>query len=201
MHNNFLEIQFPSDISYGSSGGPEFHTEIITTTIGGEIRDSKLHIPRMYFNISTGIKNKYQMEKILTFFRICKGRQIGFRYKDWSDFKGNGKMEKIDENTFQLVKIYQLNDIIHKRIIQKPIQNTVKIYYNDQLLSDDQTHIDYTTGRITVIDSSIIKYNSKFIASFEFDIPVRFDIDHLPITVETNAFYSLPEIPVIEIIN
>ena len=35
----FVEVQFPTDISYGSSGGPEYATDIVATNSGYEQRN------------------------------------------------------------------------------------------------------------------------------------------------------------------
>ena len=196
----FIEKTFPTDISYNSSGGPEYSTEVLTTTNGAEHRQSKWQAPKMRFNVSTGIKNTRQMLQILEFFRICKGRQIAFRYKDWSDFKcSDEEVEIIDTKTLQLVKNYKLDtEIIEQRIILKPVQNTVKIYISGQQLTQDKFSVDYSTGIVT-LQNALENLNTKVTADFEFDIPARFDTDYLPVTMESHGFFSLPEIPIIEI--
>lgn len=201
MTNNFIEKQFPVDISYGSSGGPEYFTEVLNTTSGSEIRSSKIYNPKMKFNISTGVKNKQQIDQIIQFFRCCKGRNIAFRYKDWNDFKGqNEPMKTIDDNTLQLLKTYNLNEkIVEERIITKPVKNTVIIQLNGEIIPDTQLNIDYTTGRITLLNHKVNQRNTRFTANFEFDVPVRFNTDYLPVTIENNNFYSLPEIELVEV--
>ena len=199
--NNFIEKQFPVDISYGSSGGPEYYTEVLTTTNGCEIRSSKIYNPRMKFNIATGVKNRQQMDQIINFFRCCKGRNIAFRYKDWGDFCGrNERVQIIDQHTLQLIKTYNLDaDTIEERIITKPVKNTVKIHLNDKIIPDSQLKVDYTTGAITLLNHIIIPHNTMITADFEFDVPVRFETDYLPIIIENYNFYSLPNIELVEV--
>jgi uncharacterized protein (TIGR02217 family) len=199
--NNFIEKQFPADISYGSSGGPEYYTEVLNTTNGCEIRSSKLYNPRMKFNIATGVKNKQQMDELIRFFRCCKGRNIAFRYKDWGDFHGrNEPVQVIDQHTLQLIKTYNLDEYTtEERIITKPVKNTVKIQLNDEFISDTQLQIDYTTGRITLLNHLMHQQNTKITADFEFDVPVRFDTDYLPVIIENYNFYSLPNIELVEV--
>jgi uncharacterized protein (TIGR02217 family) len=201
MTCNFTEIQFPVDISYGSSGGPEYTTDILTTTSGSEIRYIKLYNPKMKYNISTGIRNKQQIEYLIKFFRCCKGRHTAFRFKDWSDFEGaNQPVKIIDTHNLQLIKIYKLdNNTTEKRIITKPVRNSVKIFIDKQIIPQEQLEIDYTTGRVTLPQDIIINENSNITATFEFDVPVRFDLDYLPITIENYNFYSLPPIQLIEV--
>lgn len=38
-HMSFTEIRFPENISYGSAGGPEFSTDVVTTHNGCEQRN------------------------------------------------------------------------------------------------------------------------------------------------------------------
>jgi uncharacterized protein (TIGR02217 family) len=199
MQKNFIEKRFPTDISYGSTGGPEYNTEVLITTIGCEHRAPKWHTPKMRFNISPGIKNQRQMQEILRFFRACKGRQIGFRYKDWTDFKAQNETVKvIDKYTLQLIKLYNLDaKATDQRIITKPVENTVKIYISGEKLDPNEFSIDYTTGTIK-LKQEITGQTPEVTADFEFDIPVRFDTDYLPVTIENYNFFSLPEIPIIE---
>lgn len=201
MTHDFIEIQFPVDISYGSSGGPEYFTEILSTTNGCEIRSSKLHNHKMKFNISTGIKNKEQIEGMMRFFRCCRGRNIGFRYKDWSDFTGKNEPVKIiNSHTLQLMKIYKLDvNTTYERVINKPVKNSIKIQINDNIIPDTQLEVDYTTGIIVLPNHKIDEENTRVLASFEFDVPVRFNTDYLPVTIENYNFYSLPPIELIEV--
>ena len=195
----FLDKRFPVDISYGSSGGPEYNTEILMTTNGFEYRNSKWKLPKLRFNVAIGIKNHKQMEQILAFFRNCKGRQTGFRYKDWSDFKCTQEpIQVINSQRGQLIKTYTLDEKnFDRRTITKPVHGSVKVYLNSMQLKEDLWTVDYSTGEISFIN----KINSKMniTADFEFDIHARFDTDFLPVTVESYQFYSTPDIPVIEI--
>ena len=169
------------------------------TTTGIEHRSNKWQMPKLRFNIATGIKNHRQMQQILAFFRCCRGRQIGFRYKDWSDFKASHHPLKIlHEHSAQLVKTYKIdNDILETRIITKPVNGTIRIYIDNNQLMPEEYSVDYTTGIITF--ARAINEVTKLTADFEFDTAVRFDTDYLPIIVESYDFYSLPEIPVVEI--
>jgi uncharacterized protein (TIGR02217 family) len=196
----FIEKTFPSDISYNSSGGPEYNTEVLMTTVGLEYRQSKWERPKMRFNIATGIKNMRQMQQLVSFFRVCRGRQIAFRYKDWSDFKGiDEAVQIVNAYTLQLMKSYKLDDTLsEQRTILKPVQNTVKIYITGRHLKSDEFSVDYSTGIVT-LQSPIESLNTSITADFEFDVPARFDTDYLPVTMESHGFFSLPEIPIIEI--
>jgi uncharacterized protein (TIGR02217 family) len=146
----------------------------------------------MKFNVATGIKNQDQIEEITAFFRTCNGKNFAFRYKDWSDFKAfKQPVMVIDQNTLQLAKSYSTNI----RLISKPVLGTVKVYRNSTAIQDFR--VDYATGKITLDEQ--ISPSDTFTADFEFDVPVRFDTDHLVITMESLGCFSLDEIPVVEV--
>src|ERR1700749_4980591 len=104
----FVETQFPADISYGSSGGPEYKTDILTKQNGEEERNVSWEQARARFNVAHGVKTKAQLDLLIAFFRARKGRAYGFRFKDWTDYQGSETLGTGDGMTtqFQLIKTY-----------------------------------------------------------------------------------------------
>ncbi len=198
---DFYDKRFPVDISYGSSGGPEYNTEVVMTTSGYEHRSNKWNTSRMRFNIINGIKNNIQMQNLIAFFRGCNGRYKAFRYKDWSDFRGINENIGIGDGikqNFQLIKHYMLDgEVIEKRIIHKPVRNTVGIYLNGNTADSNQFDIDYNTGNIAF--KTAPEKNVQISVSFEFDVLVRFETDYIPTTIESPGFFSFPDISLIEV--
>ena len=198
--NGFDEIRFPEDISYGAIGGPQYFTDIVSTSSGGEYRNINYKDSKMKFNIAYAIKTKEQIDKLLLFFRARLGRAIGFRYKDWSDFNAKNQLIGVgDGNTtrFQLKKIYKSGGSEFIRIIEKPVFNSVSIYFDDENVAQKYYSIDQTTGNIEFTKS--VNIGAKILTNFEFDVPVRFDIDYLPISIDGKNLYSCKEINLVEI--
>jgi uncharacterized protein (TIGR02217 family) len=198
--NGFDEIRFPEDISYGAIGGPQYFTDIVSASSGGEYRNINYGDSKMKFNIVYAIKTKEQIDKLLLFFRARMGRAIGFRYKDWSDFNAKNQLIGVgDGNTtrFQLKKIYKSGGSEFIRIIEKPVFNSVSIYFDDENVAQKYYSIDYTTGNIEFTKS--VNIGAKILTNFEFDVPVRFDIDYLPISIDGKNLYSCKEINLVEI--
>lgn len=198
--NRFDEIRFPEDISYGAIGGPQYFTNIVHTSSGNEYRNINYSNSRMKFNVAYGVKTKEQMDKLLLFFRARRGRAIGFKYKDWSDFSAKNQLIGIgDGNTtkLQLKKIYKSGESEFIRIIEKPVSNSVEVYLDDIKAKQEHYTIDYTTGNI--IFTAPINGKTNIFANFEFDVPVRFDMDYLPISIDGKDLYSCKEINLIEI--
>ena len=196
---NFSEERFPTDISYGISGGPKFNTDVITTHSGYEYRNINSLTARNLYNVAHGVKSKDQLDRLLVFFRAMRGKAVGFRFKDWLDYKASNQHLAIADgksSQFQLVKTYQLGDFIEQRQIFKPVVNSVKIYFDNELVSFWQ--INTVTGILTF--SSPPKAQIKISADFEFDVPVRFDTDHISASIDSYDVHSMVAIPLIEIL-
>ena len=195
----FHEIQFPSKIAYGASGGPEFNTTITTTQAGFEQRNINWQKARGRWDVSTGIKNKTDMETVIAFFRARFGKAYGFRFKDWSDYQGVNQSLGTGNGTktaFQLVKNYFSGSNSYSRDIKKPVSGTVKIYLNSILQSSGFT-IDHATGMVTF--SSAPANGVLVNADFDFDVPVRFDADQLAVRIDGPGQYLWDAIPIVEI--
>jgi uncharacterized protein (TIGR02217 family) len=193
----FSEMRFPPDIAYGATGGPEFFTDIVTSSSGFERRNLNWLQARCKYNLAQAIKTKKQLDDLIAFFRICQGRAIGFRFKDWSDYKIELQEISIADGVqtkFQLIKKYHYADFQAIRKITKPVDGTVKIYSNNKLA---EVLIDYSSGEIKFAQAPVA--GSLISAEAEFDVPVRFDIDQLITSIESYGIYSHYEIPLIEI--
>jgi uncharacterized protein (TIGR02217 family) len=195
----FVETQFPTDISYGSSGGPEYTTDIVSSQNGYEQRNVNWEQARAKFNVAHGVKTKAQLDTLIAFFRARKGRAYGFRFKDWTDYQaatqaigtGNGVATQ-----FQLVKKYTSGLVTETRIITKPVSGTVQVYKNGVLQMAGVT-IDTATGVITFATAPAA--GVVITASFEFDVPTRFDTDRLSARLEAYGVHSWQDIPLVEV--
>ncbi len=82
----FLNILFPTDISYRSSGGPAWKTSISENDNGTEVAISKWSTPRCAFNAVKAVQKQAQLVDLIAFARITEGAAHSFRYKDWHDY-------------------------------------------------------------------------------------------------------------------
>ena len=201
----FSEQQFPTDISFSSSGGPSYYTDIISTQNGFEQRNINWHTSRAEYNISHSIKTQEQLDNLIIFFREHRGRAIGFRFKDWIDYKMISHKFAITDGItkqFQIIKQYGSSNNPYKRIIHKPVQNSVTIYINTTKTQDirstfAQNAIDYTTGIITFAAPPPL--GAQLTIDCEFDVPVRFNTDHLSASLESYGIFSWNDIKLVEI--
>lgn len=174
--SSFHEVRFPERISYGAKGGPNYEVDIVTTKAGYEHRSLIRPEALCKYNISCGIKRPEQFQQVIAFYRARKGKAIGFRFKDWTDFQAvNTEIGIGDGSTvaFQLSKMYKDEGGYEIRTISKPVDGTVMIYV-DGVYTPTVT-VDTTTGVVTFPAAPAA--STVITADFEFDVPVRFDTD------------------------
>ena len=190
----FRNISFPPYVARGATGGPSFSTNVVTLASGAEERNILWANARGKWNISTGIRTREQMLDVIAFFHVVKGRAYSFRFKDWNDYSATGQtMVEITPTVWQLVKRYSIGGFEHLRTITKPVVGTVAVLVGG--IPTVPSGIDYLTGQLTFAAAP----GSPPTASFEFDVPVRFDTDHLP--VQANAFdqHVVSQIDLVEV--
>ncbi len=196
---SFHEVQFPTDISYGSSGGPEYSTDIVITHGGHEQRNVNWAESRAVYNVTHGVKTQTQLDALIAFFRARQGRAYGFRFKDWSDYSATTQL--IGSGTgaltiFQLVKNYTSGSETFVRTVNKPVDNSVSIYV-DSVLQTSGVSINYATGVVTFTTPPA--NGLAVTATFEFDVPVRFDTDRLSVSLDSYGVNSWNNINLVEI--
>lgn len=195
----FVDVQFPTDISYGSAGGPEYATDVVASASGFEQRNVNWSEARARYNVAHGVKTKAQLDALIAFFRARKGRAHGFRFKDWTDYQVSGEALGTGDGTrtqFQLVKHYASGSVTETRTITKPVSGTVLIYKN-AVLQSSGVSVDATTGVVTFTTAPAA--GVVVTATFEFDVPVRFDTDKLSASLDAYGIHSWLDIPLVEV--
>lgn len=198
----FRETQFDVNISEGATGGPEFATSITVSDSGFEQRNQRWVESRGRWDIGSGVRTKADFETVLAFFRTCAGRAHGFRFKDYNDFQqttqvniGTGDGGK---KTFQLKKDYLSGPDTYTRTITKPVSGTIRIFLDGAEVFDPA---DFTTDLTTGIVTFVVAPAGAvaITAIFDFDVPVRFDTDHMAQTAHFADIMEWGEIPIVEI--
>ena len=193
----FHAIRFPLDISLASRGGPERATDVVTLASGREERNSRWAHSRRRYNAGYGVKSRADMAAVLAFFEERRGRLHSFLWRDALDHSatdqviGTGDGESV---SFQLVKRYGASFDPYLRPITKPMAETVVVKV-DGVVTDVET--DPLTGKVTFAEAPA--EGAVVTASFEFDVPVRFDTDRLDIELSSFDAAEAPSIPLIEV--
>ncbi len=195
----FVETQFPNDIALGCVGGPTFSTDIVETFGGFEQRNINWSASRGEWHVGQAVKTRTQLATLIAFFRARRGRAIGFRFKDWSDFSASNNIIGVAvaaQQDFQLVKSYTSGGVTVDRTITKPVSGTVHVF-RDSVEQMSGWTVNTATG--VVHFTSGLTGGEVISATFEFDVPVRFDTDQLEITHETYEIGGWLNIPIVEL--
>lgn len=206
----FHEIRFPADLSFGSMGGPERRTEIVALTNGFEERNSPWAHSRRRYDAGVGLRSLDDMAALIAFFEARAGQLHGFRWKDWADYKscapsevvapgdqmiGTGDGRQVE---FGLCKLYRSGSEGYLRPVSKPVVGTVRIAVGGVERFEGQDYdIDHATGIVVLHKAPMLE--APVTAGFEFDVPVRFDTDHIAVSVSSFQAGDVPQVPVVEL--
>lgn len=207
---SFHEVRFPATLSFGSQGGPERRTEIVTLANGFEERNSPWAHARRRYDAGLGLRSLDDLAELLDFFEARRGQLYGFRWKDWSDFKScrpSREVSPFDQNigrgddvtvTFGLRKRYASGEGRYLRPIGKPVQGTVRVAVGGVPRREGiDWSVDTAAGTVTF--DAAPEPGAEITAGFEFDVPVRFDTDRIQVSVASFRAGEVPAVPVVEV--
>jgi len=206
----FHEVRFPANLSFGSVGGPERRTEVVTLANGYEERNTPWAHSRRRYDAGAGMRSLDDIEELVAFFEARRGRMHGFRWKDWGDFKSCLPSQTVGfadqvigigdgvRTTFQLTKTYRSGFEDYARPVSKPVVGTIRVgVQGDPQVELVHYTVDAATGIVTFGTAPDV--GVEVTAGFEFDVPVRFDTDILQVSVASFQAGDLPAVPVVEV--
>jgi uncharacterized protein (TIGR02217 family) len=197
----FHDVRFPTDISYGSEGGPEFSTEVVELSGGTERRNINWTYPRERWNVAYGVKTKAQLQELIAFFYARRGKAFAFRFKNHDDYSAGWTTLTESEDvpgTFQLVKVYGDQTYYLTRKITKPVEGTVSVVVDGTPVDSQNWDMDYGTGILTFASGYDPSPGAVVQATFQFDVPMRFDTDYLPVNFAEYEARSA-SVPLVEV--
>jgi uncharacterized protein (TIGR02217 family) len=97
------------------------------------------------------------------------------------------------------MKTYGSSFAPYQRPITKPVDGSVRIAVAGDEISSSAFSCDVTTGLVTFASGHIPAAGAAITAGFQFDVPVRFDTDHLEVDLSAFAAGAIPKIPLLEI--
>ena len=193
----FTEERLELGYDYGAVGGPSFSTEILKVADGRETRNSQSYLPLHRFQLGDRTLAESERDKLeevsylKQFHTDRQGSYQGFRYKDWADYEADHQLIGIGDGTtqaWQLRKGYWVGDVVTWRPITKPVGQTVVLWAN----GEEQTPaslpggagwtVNHETGVIS--KSEPLAVGVVLTASFEFDVPVRFESDAIDFSLQ-----------------
>jgi uncharacterized protein (TIGR02217 family) len=201
----FHEARLPARLAFGCTSGVERRTEVVTLASGFERRSAAWSAGRRRYLIATAPRPLDEVAELMAFFEARGGRLAGFRFRDPTDWKscapsaqpaasdqalGSGDGAR---KTFHLAKTY--GETV--RAIAKPVAGTVKIAVGGVALAANAFTVDTTSGRVTL--GLAPATGAAVTAGFEFDTPVRFDLDRLDVTLEGFAAARVTACALVEV--
>jgi uncharacterized protein (TIGR02217 family) len=204
--------RLPEGIERGSEFGPTFKNVIQESVSGNEQRFAQWTKCRGVGNISYGLQTSEDpvgdFRVILSVWRAHFGSLIPFRFKDWSDHAATDETfgtGDASETQFQLSKTYDPSLIL--------LNTPGSLFYVRDITlvaSTPVIEVDGVTQVVTtdynISPSGLVTFttppgvNKLVTWSGEFDVPVRFDTDQLPVVVNEADLTSLRAIPIKEVI-
>lgn len=205
----FHEVNFPLAIGFGSAGGPERRTQVVTLSSGYEERNTHWAASRRRYDVGSGLASLDDVHMLIAFFEARRGRLHGFRFKDHTDFRSGapgivptalnqaiGLGDGV-RTTFQLQKTYGAGAHVFSRVIAKPVAASVVVAVNGVAAVPASFVVDDTTGAVTFGTAPAM--SAAVTAGFAFDVPVRFDTDRLEINLAAFRAGEVPSIPLVEL--
>lgn len=204
---SFHEVRLPTRLAFGSTGGVERRTEVVTLGSGHERRSTPWAAGRRRYLIGANLRSLDDMATLTAFFEARRGRLHGFRFRDFADFKscapgaavspgdqqlGLGDSER---TVFSLRKLYGDGVDAWSRAIDKPVDGSVRVAVDG--VETSAFELDATAGLVTMGGAP---HNGAVVtAGFEFDTPVRFDSDRIEVTLESFNAGRMAALPLLEI--
>jgi uncharacterized protein (TIGR02217 family) len=209
----YHDVVFPTDISYGSAGGPGFKTTIVPLDSGAELRYARWSTPRRLYDVAYGVKSLDQLSTLLDFFVTRDGALNSFKFKDFMDFTTATDHRSAPSSTdvqigtgdgsttsFQLKKTYASGAGNKERTITKPRAGTIVASLNDVASTAFSTNTE--TGVVTFSSPPGVGVIVK--AGCEFYVHARFgdDVDEsLMVSYDDFASGGVRGIEIVEVID
>jgi uncharacterized protein (TIGR02217 family) len=199
LMTSFHEVRFPDSIAYGATGGPEFATTVVATGSGHEKRNVNWSEARGRWDVASGLKKQAQIDELIAFFRARRGKAYGFRFKDWTDYKATGQLLGTGDDVKTQFPAPQAGPVRERD--RGSDHHQAGRRHGEGLPGRRGAalglSVDATTGLVTFGTAPTL--GVEITADFEFDVPVRFDTDHMAVTIESYRLHNWQQIPIVEL--
>ena len=165
-------------ITHGAKSTAQWSVEKTRTLSGNLAQQFNWDAPLHILELSYRARPEAQYQVLRDYFHaVMANALVGFRAKDWSDYKlsaTTSTLSFISGADWQIQRLHAVGVSQYLRNITKPISPVVLMRTRGASVSAAGATIDYTTG-IATIDGHV--GGDTYTASGEFDIPVTFVTD------------------------
>lgn len=195
--------RFPECLSFGSSGGPGFKTSVFEMDSGYTATTAEWEQIRARYDVTFDNATVADMQALERFFYVTRGSGLSFRYKDWTDYQISKQIMFVGDGTttaFPIFKRYSSGGHTFDRPITKLVQGTLTQINVDTVINtegiDFFVNHDFGTIHFDTAPAYGVICEVEYL---EFDVPVRFNTDSLPVSFDDFDLASVPTIPLIEV--
>lgn len=211
--DGFHDVRFPLGVSFGATGGPERRNEIVELTSGREKRNARMADSRRRYDAGTGVRSLSDLYEVMAFFEARRGSLHAFRFRDPFDWKSCAPQDQptpFDQaigtgdgarDRYRLTKVYGEGADAYRREIRLPVPESVRVAVAgvEKQISADFS-IDPQTGELVFAPGAVPAVGAAVTSGFEFDVPVRFDIERLQASITAFKAGHIPSIPLKEVL-
>jgi uncharacterized protein (TIGR02217 family) len=207
----FHNVSLPIPFALGASGGPERRVDIVALGSGKEVRNTPWAHGRRRYDVGGAVRTLDELHTLIGFFEARRGKLHGFRFRDPFDWKSCAPMQTPSssdqpigvgdgaETNFQLSKVYGAGLGAYARPITKPIAASVRVAVGGVELGPTAFDVDDAIGLVSLDAAPGVSV--EVTAGFQFDTPVRFDLDRLDLCLEGFGAGRALAIPLVEILS
>jgi hypothetical protein len=192
---SFHEAWFPDNIAYGATGGPEFATTVAATGAGHERRNVNWSEALGRWDVASGLTTQVQIDELIAFFRTRRGKAYGFRFKDWTDYQATGQQLGTGDHAqtqYQLLKHYASGSVIEARTPSR----WPGLSGSTRTASSSSRGGRWTSPPVWLRSP---RRRRPGHVRFRARRAVRFDTDHMAVTIETCRLHRWQQIPILEL--
>jgi uncharacterized protein (TIGR02217 family) len=203
------DVRLPERWSRGSSSGAAFLTIAVPLASGEVDRAERWEDPLSQYDIAHNIKSLEEMAELRAFHKARRGASRGFLIKDWVEFTSasDGVSDPDAEDqplgtgdgattVFSIVKRYADAGGSYDQPIAWPVAGTVLVAVDGAPLGSGFT-VQRGDGTITFAVAPAL--DAVLTCGFEFDVPVRFVDDMLPVLYDNAGQRSASQIALEEV--
>ena len=202
--SSFHDVRLPLSLAFGAQGGPERRTDVVALANGGEARNAVWSGSRRRWELGGAITKIEALHELVAFFEARRGRLHGFRFRDVVDDRSGGPGQSVsaedqqigfgdgEQTVFDLIKTY--GETVRR--IYKPVAGSLRVAVNGVEVADFVANMAEGQVRFTQAPEA----GAVITAGFLFDVPVRFDTDHLETSLEAFRAGRAGQVPLVELL-
>lgn len=199
MTHAFSDLLFPLELTYGSSGGPAFSTDVHTTRYGHEQRITRWARPRRRYRIAPAIRCQEDCRTLSWFFQTHRGRAVAFRFFDPLDHHCPRHRLGIGNGTRTRWPLVHRIALPGMPPLEEPLQAPVLASWRLWIQGTNCTEWDWDAQDHCLVFATPPPLDHIIEAEGSYHIPVRFDHDNLEWSIESHGAYAHTTLTLVEV--